>query len=263
MMRVGVEVGGTFTDLIAIGPDGLRVAKVPSVPKRPDEGRLRRDRAAGVEVSAIEELVHGSTVATNTVIERSGARVAMVFTRGFRDLLLLQRQDRLRSYDVAYRKPEPIAPRRACFEAAERMLSDGTCRRGLWTSAPSSRNSCRASLPAGSRRSGFAFSMRTAIRRTNSGSRPCCGPMLPGVGLVLSSDLNREFREYERASTTAIAALVQPVLAAYVERLESWLSRRSFAGPFHAYAIEWRTDHAAGDAREPGRRAYSRVPPPA
>ncbi len=261
MMRVGVEVGGTFTDLIAIGPDGLRVAKVPSVPTRPDKGVYAALEAAGVEVSALEELLHGSTVATNTVIERNGARVAMVFTRGFRDLLLLQRQDRLRSYDVAYRKPEPIAPRRACFEVAERTLSDGTVEEPLDERAVV--EELVPSLIAG-RFEAVGICLLNGYRNPAHEQRLAAllRPMLPGVGLLLSSDLNREFREYERASTTAIAALVQPVLAAYVERLESWLSRRSFAGRFSLMQSNGGRTTPRG-LRENPVAALSRVPPPA
>ncbi|HEX4893141.1 MAG TPA: hydantoinase/oxoprolinase N-terminal domain-containing protein, partial [Hyphomicrobiaceae bacterium] len=88
-MRVGVEVGGTFTDLVAIGKDGITVTKVPSVPARPDEGAWNALVASGIPLSEIEDLAHGSTVATNAVLERKGFPTAFITTRGFRDLLLL------------------------------------------------------------------------------------------------------------------------------------------------------------------------------
>ena len=98
-MRVGVEVGGTFTDLVAIGDDGrLQVTKVPSTPARPDEGALNAIDSAGLDLSQVEDLVHGSTVATNAILERKGARVLMVVTEGTRDILLIQRHNRRRIF---------------------------------------------------------------------------------------------------------------------------------------------------------------------
>ena len=101
-MRVGVEVGGTFTDLIAIDGDEVRVTKVPSVPRSPEEGVFAALTAAGISLARITDLVHGSTVATNAVLERKGGLTAFVTTAGFRDLLLIQRQDRPRIYQLSY-----------------------------------------------------------------------------------------------------------------------------------------------------------------
>ncbi|MDA1311596.1 MAG: hydantoinase/oxoprolinase family protein, partial [Proteobacteria bacterium] len=124
-MRVGIEVGGTFTDLVVVDADGVRTAKVPSTPARPDEGAMHAIEAAGLDPAAIEELVHGSTVATNAVLERKGAKVCLFVTRGTRDLLLLQRHDRGSIYDLHYRKPEPVVARRDTFEIDERLSADG------------------------------------------------------------------------------------------------------------------------------------------
>src|SRR5215470_17691920 len=84
-LRVGIEVGGTFTDLVAIGPDGIRVAKVRSVPRAPEEGAFAALAASGIPISSILELAHGSTVATNAVLERKGLPTAFLTTQGFRD----------------------------------------------------------------------------------------------------------------------------------------------------------------------------------
>jgi N-methylhydantoinase A len=94
-MRVGVKVGGTFTDLVAIDHGRVRIAKVPSTPARPDEGALAPIESAGLPLDLVTDLVHGSTVATNAILERKGAAVALLVTRGFRDILLLQRHNRL------------------------------------------------------------------------------------------------------------------------------------------------------------------------
>src|SRR5262245_13138965 len=125
-MRVGIEVGGTFTDLVAIGPDGITMTKVPSVPRAPDEGAFNALDASGIPISAIEDLAHGSTVATNAVLERKGFPTAFVTTKGFRDILALQRHGRTRIYDLEYQKPTPVVTRSASFEVAERILADGS-----------------------------------------------------------------------------------------------------------------------------------------
>ena len=107
-MRVGVEVGGTFTDLVAIDGDRVRVAKVPSVPARPDEGAIAALESANLQMSTVDDLVHGSTVSLNALLERKGAPIAFLVTRGFRDLLFLQRHNREQIYDLFYQKPAPV-----------------------------------------------------------------------------------------------------------------------------------------------------------
>jgi N-methylhydantoinase A len=125
--RAGVEIGGTFTDLIWLKPDGaLGFAKVPSTPDAPERAALAALERAGIEPVALPELVHGSTVATNAVLTRRGARTAFITTRGFRDILELQRHDRWGNiYDVFYRKPQPLVPRDLAFEVTERLDASG------------------------------------------------------------------------------------------------------------------------------------------
>jgi N-methylhydantoinase A len=125
-MRVGVEVGGTFTDLVAIHGGRIRIAKVPSTPAAPDEGALAAIESAGIPLGEVRDLVHGSTVATNAILERRGAVIAVVVTKGFRDILLLQRHNRKRIYDLFYQKPVPVAGRADTFEVPERIGPDGS-----------------------------------------------------------------------------------------------------------------------------------------
>ena len=124
-IRVGVEVGGTFTDLVAFEDGKVRITKVPSTPSEPHRGAIAALDESGLSLPATGDLVHGSTVATNAVLERKGARVAFLATEGFRDLLSLQRQSRRSIYDIHYRKPEPVVPRRDTFEIPERMGPHG------------------------------------------------------------------------------------------------------------------------------------------
>ena len=231
-MRVGIEVGGTFTDLVAIGRDGgITVTKVPSVPLAPDEGAFDALVASGLPIGDIEELAHGSTVATNAVLERKGARIAFVTTRGFRDILALQRHGRARIYDLEYQKPVPVARRSASFEVAERMLADGT------VAAPLDEAAVEGELLPALARGGFEA---VAICLLNAYVDPVheqrLGALirarLPDLHVTLSSDVTREFREYERASTTTLSAYVQPVIDRYVARFADRLAASGFRGHF-------------------------------
>ena len=231
-MRVGVEVGGTFTDLVAIGPDGgVRIAKVPSTPGRPDEGAFDALRASGIPLEAIADLAHGSTVATNAVLERRGGPIAFVATAGFRDVLFLQRHHRTSIYDLAYRRPEPVVERRHCFEVPERTLADGSVLAPLDGAAVE-----RGLIPAlrGGRFAAVAVCLLNAYANPahERRLREAIGAHLPDLLVTLSSDVGREFREYERASTTALAAYVQPVIDRYVGRFERRLRESGFRGRF-------------------------------
>src|SRR5882672_7481039 len=124
MTRVGVDVGGTFTDLVAVTPDGrLEIRKVASTPADPSIGLFRAIDA--LSPVPIDVLVHGTTVATNALLERRGARVALVTTAGFEDLLWLRRQDRAALYDLARAHPPPLVARRDVIGARERMGPNG------------------------------------------------------------------------------------------------------------------------------------------
>ena len=132
MIRIGIDTGGTFTDLVAFDPDGGRLAfhKVVSTPDDPARGIVQGVRAIVERVDAhpeqVELLIHGTTVATNAVLQRAGARVALITTAGFRDVLQIQRQDRPRLYDLRARRARPLVPRALRFELSERMRFDGS-----------------------------------------------------------------------------------------------------------------------------------------
>lgn len=230
-MRVGIEVGGTFTDLICFAGSVVKVVKVPSVAKRPDEGVYAALEQAGIDIASIDELVHGSTVATNTVLERRGAKIAFITTRGFRDILVIQRHDRDRVYDLAYAKPQPLVPRRHCFEVEERVLADGSVETPLDLKAieaelvpalvGGSYDAVAICLLNSYRNPAHELELAELIQRS-----------VGGVTVTVSSDVSREFREYERASTTVLAAYVKPVIDSYLRRLEGYLESRRFTGRF-------------------------------
>ena len=230
-MRVGVEVGGTFTDLVGIEGDRVIVTKVPSVPARPDDGAMAALAEAGLDLSAVTDLVHGSTVATNAILERKGARVAFLVTRGFRDVLLLQRHLRERIYDLFYKKPEPVVPRSDTLEIAERVDGKGSVVEPLDEAA--AMRAVEALLGQG----GFGS---VAICFLNAYANPAHEQRLaaliaerwPELPVTCSSGVSGEFREYERASTTTLAAYVQPVIDRYLKRFDARLTEGGFTGRF-------------------------------
>ena len=129
-MIVGIEVGGTFTDLVMVDDTGrLSVHKLPSTPSDPSVAAVNGLREileiANTPGSAVSELLHGSTIAANALIQRRGARTALITTRGFRDVLFIQRQDKTVVYDMFYRKAEPLISREMVYEVNERMDANG------------------------------------------------------------------------------------------------------------------------------------------
>ena len=230
-MRVGIEVGGTFTDLIAIDGDQVLVTKVPSVPARPEEGVFAALAAADIPLGRVTDLVHGSTVATNAVLERKGALTAFVTTAGFRDLLAIQRQDRPKVYELLYKKPVPVVERRDVIEIAERMLADGSAALAL--------DEARAEAVLGAALAARPFKA-VAVCFLNAYANPAhehavaaiIRRRFPHMFVSCSADISREFREYERASTTALSAYVQPIIDSYIGRFEERLASEGFRGRF-------------------------------
>ncbi len=231
MVRTGVEVGGTFTDLVEIGPAGVRIAKTPSTPVNPDEGAFDALAQSGTPLDAIEDLAHGSTVATNAVLERKGFRIAFVTTRGFRDVLLMQRHGRSRIYDLEYAKPRPVVERCDSFEVEERVTADGSVVTPLDVEALG-----RDLIPRLGDGGYEAIAVCLLNAYVNPAHEEALGKAireaLPQVHVTLSCEVTREFREYERASTTTLAAYVQPVIDRYVGRFEERLAAEGFRGRF-------------------------------
>ena len=230
-MRVGVEVGGTFTDLVAVEDGRVIVTKVPSTPRSPDVGAFAALTAAGIDLARIEDLGHGSTVATNAVLERKGAAVAFVATQGFRDLLFMQRHDRRNIYDLFYAKPAPPVRRKDCFEVPERIAANGVI------DTPLDEAAVRSALIPVLKTGGYRA---VAICLLNAYANPAheqrlaalIGEALPDVLVTASHQVAREFREFERASTTLLSAYVQPVIDGYLHRFESKLAQSGFRGRF-------------------------------
>jgi N-methylhydantoinase A len=215
-LRLGVDVGGTFTDLVALGDGGILTAKVPSTPRDQSEGVMNAIEASEVEAGAVVALAHGMTVATNALLERRGARTALVTTEGFRDVLEIARQNRPSLYDLAQDRPPALVPRGLRFTVEERMGPDGEL-------APLDSASLEAAVAAVEEAQVeavavcllFAFAHPHHERRVGEALREA----LPGVYVSLSSEVLPEFREYERFSTTTADAYLAPKLAAYLGNL--------------------------------------------
>jgi N-methylhydantoinase A len=230
-VRVGIEVGGTFTDLVAVDVEQVRIAKVPSTPGSPDIGAFAALGAADIPPRLVADLVHGSTVATNAILERKGARIAFITTRGFRDIPFLQRHDRRNIYDLRYAKPAPPVARRDCFEITERIDAAGTVVLPLSESEVT--DQLLPALAAGGY-DAVAICLLSAYASPAHEARlkALIAGALPALRVACSYEVAPEFREYERASTTLLSAYVQPVIDAYLDRFEATLARAGFTGHF-------------------------------
>ena len=230
-MRVGIEVGGTFTDLVMSDGKNIKTAKVPSTPASPDEGAMLAIKVAGLKLDEISELIHGSTVATNAVLERKGGRVCFFVTQGTKDLLLIQRHDRRAIYDLQYQKPSPVVPRHHTYEINERIAADGKIVTDLDSEVTS--NLVKDILEQENFDSVAICFLHSYLNPIHERAlSDIISALYPEMPITCSCDVAREFREYERASTTTLAAYVQPVVAGYINRFSEELARRGFQGKF-------------------------------
>jgi N-methylhydantoinase A len=216
-ISVGVDVGGTFTDLVAIVDGALVTAKVPSVAGDEARGVTAALAAAGVEADVVGVLAHGTTVATNALLERRGARIALVTTEGFKDVLEIGRQSRASLYDLTVHRPAPLVPRDLRFTVRERMgpegvlvrLDEESLRETIAAVGASEVDAVAVCLL-------FSFLHPEHERLVGEAIRAA----LPDLRVSLSCELLPEFREYERTSTTVANAYLAPLLAAYLERID-------------------------------------------
>jgi N-methylhydantoinase A len=230
---VGVDVGGTFTDAIAIAEDGsLRTAKVASTPADPSAGfeqALRELSAAGAAPGQVRLLGHGTTVATNALITGRLARVVLVTTEGFRDILAIRGGRRPSVYDLDPAKPRDLVARRDRVEVAERIGPHGEVLREL-TPGEIARV-CRE--VAGRRPDAVAIGLLFSYLdgRHEQALAAALRRSLPDVPVTLSSEVAREFREYPRIATTAINAGLRPVVGQYVLRAEARARKLGLRAP--------------------------------
>ena len=226
---IGIDVGGTFTDFYAVDTrsGAVRLFKHPSTPSNPSdaivEGLAAMADEFGIDPDRVERIGHGTTVATNALIQRTGGRVALITTKGFRDLLEIGRQTRPHMYSLQEDHPEPLVPRELRLEVAERLLADGSVHVAL-----DDKDVATASKKA-SKGGVDAVAVCFLFAHVNPEHERAVGAALakaaPDVPVSLSSDVQPEFREYERFSTTVLNAYLQPIFGAYLENLSSNITK--------------------------------------
>ena len=223
--RIGVDSGGTFTDvcLFREGDTVSQVWKVPSTPDDPSRAIAEGIAAAlsvhGGAPDAVGYLGHGTTVATNALIQGRGAKTGLITSAGFRDLLEIRRQMRPSLYDLQCDKPEPVVARRLRFEVAERLRHDGTVETPVDEDAV--RQAARALREEGVNAVAIAFLYAFVDPAHERRARAIVEAEMPDAFITCSHEVAPEFREYERFSTTAVNASLGPVMETYVRRLEA------------------------------------------
>lgn len=222
MVRIGIDTGGTFTDFVFVSPARIWIYKILSTPHNPGEA-IRRGLEDSRVLDEKLDVIHGSTVATNALLERKGAKLALLATAGFEDLLEIGRQTRRELYNILVEKRTPLVPRRLCFGLKERTLSDGRVLRPV----------------EGGEVDGIIRKLKKAgvesiaICLLHSYANPANEEKLlrklrpHGFSLSVSHRVLREYREFERASTTAINAYVAPLVERYLGRLAKDLGEDS------------------------------------
>jgi N-methylhydantoinase A len=229
-LRIGIDIGGTFTDLVALDEATGAVVdtKALSTPQDLLQGILRCVDQAGARLEDCRLAIHGTTIGINALLEGKGARTGLITTEGFRDVLEIGRGNFLRMYDVLYRRPTPLVPRGRRLEVGERIGARGEVLVALDEEA----------VRAAARRLGqegvesIAVSLLFSFRNPEHERRAAeiVAGTLPGVSVSVSHRITQEWREYERTSTTVVNAYVRPIMDRYLGAFERGLAGRGFRG---------------------------------
>jgi N-methylhydantoinase A len=233
-VHVGVDIGGTFTDLVLRLPDGsVRVSKVSSTPEDPGlavvTGLAALLRAAGVEPREVTEIVHGTTVASNTILQKTGAVTGLITTRGFRDVLEIGRVRTPDLYDLTWEKPAPLVPRRRRLEVDERVAADGAVVRPL--DEPGVVEAARRLAAAGAQVIAICFINSHANPAHEQAAERLVRGAVPGVDVSASWAVLPEMKEYERTSTTVVNGYLLPAMRRYLADLTAGLARSGVRAP--------------------------------
>ena len=228
LIIVGVDIGGTFTDLVGCVGGRIVTSKTSTVPADPTRGVAESLALADCHIPSLAEVLHGSTIAINTVLERKGARTALITTRGFRDTYAIGRGNRIEAFNLFFHRPKPLVPRDLTFEVTERIDARGAVLAPLDEGEVAA---LIAQLPAlGIEAVAVCFLHAYA----NPSHERCVGDLIRAARadlfVTLSHEIVREYREYERTSTTALNAFVGPRVQGYLRRLESFLRTAEFPG---------------------------------
>lgn len=232
-VRLAVDIGGTFTDFALETPSRRLTAKVLTTPAEPEravlEGTARILAEAGLAPASLDLVVHGTTLATNAIIERKGAKVAFLTTEGFRDVLAMGTESRYDQYDLQIDLPEPLVPRRLRLPVRERLDRAGR------VLVPLDEEGVRALIPRlraeGVEAVAVGFLHAFVDPHHEQRAREILHEAWPDLPVSLSSEVSPEMREYERFSTTAANAYVQPLMDRYLARLEQGLRAMGVRAP--------------------------------
>jgi len=235
--RIGIDIGGTFTDF-ALERDGeYYTSKVLTSHQAPEQrivpGLHDLMEYAGCSPADVEVIIHGTTLATNAIIERKGARAAMITTQGFRDVIELGTESRFDQYDLHLKKPDPLVPRNLRFTVPERLAADGRVLAPLDLSEIENITRELAEHEIESVAVCFLHSFVNAEHEQRVAAE--LRNRLPNIYLSLSSEVVPEIREYERFSTTVANAYLQPRMDAYLERVQTHLRGAGFTCPFYLF----------------------------
>lgn len=228
-MLIGIDIGGTFTDIVLLDSKGgtIELLKLPSTPGRLEEGVTRglQELQQEVNLAEVERIVHGSTVATNALLEGKWARTALITTEGFRDVIEIGRQNRPNIYDLFVERPRPIVPRELRFEVTERLDYQGRTIKSLDEGAIEgiAEELLRREVKSVALSLLFSYANPEHERKIAE----ILGKRLK-IPITLSSEVLPEFREFERTSTTVVNAALRPVIGDYLEQLEKEAVRLGF-----------------------------------
>jgi N-methylhydantoinase A len=229
-MRIAVDIGGTFTDVTVFDEStgDIRLGKALSTPSNLVDGIMAAMARVTDSPADVDLIIHGSTIVINAILQRRGARTALVTTQGFRDVYEIGRINRPESFNLFFRKHRPLVPRDLIFEVTERFLADGTEEQPLDEAAARAIAGRIRELALESTAILFLHSYRTPEHEMRM--REILEEEMPGLFVTASHELSREYREYERTSTVAANAYVGPIVSRYLGDLEQRLSDDGFHG---------------------------------
>ena len=249
MSIVGIDIGGTFTDLVGYQDGAIITSKCLTVPADPTEGAREALRIAQCDVAGMDELLHGSTIAINTVLEKSGAKTALITTAGFRDVYAIGRGNRPDAFNLFFHRPRPLVMRELTFEIAERMNAAGEVLTPIDAAAVEKLGHELGTLGVEAVAVCFLHSYANPAHEQLAGE--VLRRQFPDLFVTLSHEILREFREYERTSTTVLNAYVGPRVSRYLGRFESFAEQARFAGQIAIMRSNGGTMSIAQARREP------------
>ena len=255
---IGIDIGGTFIDIVVADGGRLGAIKVPSTPSSPSDGVITAlgdlIGAGRIDPQTVGRLAHGTTVATNAILQGTWAKTALITTGGFRDVLEIGRQDRPHLYDLFQVRPRPVVPRDLRFGVSERIDAEGE------VIVPLDRSAVEGLIPILAQNRVEAVAVSFLFSYLNPEHEREAARILASrldAPIVLSSDVLPEFREYERTSTTVLSAALRPILSGYLEALEAGAGRLGFERSWQIMQSGGTVTSASLAASVPARIALS------